>query len=67
MLQLKFFIKYLQSYAMKNILFILSSLLFYISLDAKFNLVFNEHSFWARKEEEEEEEEEEEDNKCMCH
>ena len=51
---------------MKNLSFILSSLSFYISLDAKFNLVFNEHSFWARKEEEEEEEEEE-DNKGMCH
>ena len=45
MLQLKLFIKYLHSYTMKNLSFILFKLSFYMSLGAMFSLVFNEHLF----------------------
>ena len=45
MLQLKFFIKYLQPYTMKIFSSILSSLSLYMSLGAMFSLLFNEHPF----------------------
>jgi len=51
MVQLKLLIKYLHSYTMKNLSFILFYLSFYTSLGAMFSLVFNEHPFEARKKE----------------
>ena len=50
MLQLKLFIKYLQPYTMKILSFILSSLSFYMSLGAIFNLIrFYEHPFHEKQ------------------
>ena len=63
MLQLKFFIKYLQPYTMKIFSFIFSSLSFYMSLGA----IFNEHSFRQEKKRKKKEKKKKEITKGMRH